>query len=157
MTASTPCRPPCLSVTTGTPPPPTHTTIRSAAISVAIASQLDDPLRLGRRYDPTPFRSVQGDLPSARGREPLGLVALVDGTDELRRVGECGIGRIDDDLGEQRGRAAVPKLVFEPLLKQVADHPLGLGAEDVERVRRRRPCTPRTAAPAGRPAGRCRG
>jgi hypothetical protein len=44
------------------------------------------------------------------------------------------IGR-DDDLREQRRHGCSAQLVDELLLKQIADHPLALGSEQVERVR----------------------
>ena len=44
--------------------------------------------------------------------------------------------RVDDDLGQKCHGTAPRQPVLEFLLEDVADHPLALGAEDVEGVRR---------------------
>src|SRR4029077_17800740 len=67
--------------------------------------------------------------------QPLRLVLVVDRPDRLRRVREGRIIRVDLDERQQRGEALLErKLVAELLLDQVADHPLGLRSEKVERV-----------------------
>jgi hypothetical protein len=64
------------------------------------------------------------------------LLLIVDGADRLGRIRESRILAIDLDQGQQRGQALLEReLVAELLLDQVADHALGLGAEQVERVR----------------------
>ena len=61
---------------------------------------------------------------------------LIDRADELLRAPEGRVRVVDDHLREQRGDgAAALEAVHELLIEQVADHPFGLGAEDVERVR----------------------
>ena len=80
--------------------------------------------------------------PSGLNSQPFSLASRVrvllgvDGPDRLRRVPEGGVVAIDLDQGQQRREALVQwQLVPELLLDEVADHPLGLGAEQVERVR----------------------
>ena len=84
-----------------------------------------------RTYSPSGL-NIQ-PFSAASARPSLGVV---DGTDELRRVGEGGIVAVDLDHREERGERDLGRQeVAELLLDHVADHPLGLGAEDVERVR----------------------
>ena len=60
----------------------------------------------------------------------------VDRTDRLRRVPEGRVRRVDLGHREDRGEGALEREeVPHLLLDDVADHPLGLRAEDVERVR----------------------
>ena len=68
------------------------------------------------------------------GRQPLALLGVVDRADRLARGGEGRVVGIDADLGQQRGQRCGQALVAQRLLQDVADHPLALGAEDVERV-----------------------
>ena len=96
---------------------------------------LEDAQRRRGRHDPTPGGAVLADRPALLGREPLRVGLGVHRTDELGRVGERRVGRVDLGHRQHGGerlleRQQVPQL----LLDQVADHPLGLGAEDVERV-----------------------
>ena len=95
-----------------------------------------------------PFSSASrvGFAPRRRSG-PIGLVGSAN----------AGSSPIDLDQRQQRGEALLEReLVSELLLDQVADHPLGLGAEQVERIRARPPCRPSPAGRAGRPAARCR-
>ena len=70
-----------------------------------------------------------------RGKR-LRLVLGVDRPDELGRVREGRVVRIDlDHREDRRKRDLEGKEVAELLLDEVADHALRLGAEDVERVR----------------------
>ncbi len=60
---------------------------------------------------------------------------VVDRTDELGRILEAGIVRIDLDHRQQRGERHLERQqVAELLLDHVADHALGLRAEHVERI-----------------------
>ncbi len=61
----------------------------------------------------------------------------IDRADELGRLGERGIVRVDLCHGEHRGeRLLEGQQVAQFLLDQVTDHALGLCTEDVEWVRR---------------------
>ena len=71
---------------------------------------------------------------SAASASAVGVV--VDRSDELGRIGERRVVGVDLDHREDRGERHLGRQqVAELLLDQVADHPLGLGAEHVERVR----------------------
>ena len=141
----------------GMPPPPVQMTTAPRSSSQ----------RIGRI---SKIRFGSGEATTRRHLSPSGLIAqpfsaasrsasslLVDRADELGRVGERRVVRVDLDHREDaRERLLERQQVAQLLLDHVADHPLGLGAEDVERVGldllvRRAP-----GAPAARPAGRCR-
>lgn len=64
-----------------------------------------------------------------------GLLAAVDGPDELRRCGEHRVGRVDFSLSDEAQHGFRHPGVPQGLIKPVADHALRLRAEDVERVR----------------------
>ena len=71
---------------------------------------------------------------SAASRSDVSLV--VDRPDRLRRVAEGRVVPVHLDEGQQRREPLLERqLVPELLLDQVADHALGLGPEQVERVR----------------------
>ena len=57
---------------------------------------------------------------------------VVDLADELRRVLERRVGRLDEGLVDDRGDLTAVHRVLERLQQPVADHPLGLRAEHVE-------------------------
>ena len=80
--------------------------------------------------------------PSALTVQPLSAASasasalLVDRADELRGIVEGRIVGVDLDHRQDRRQAEPQRQeVAELLLDEVADHPLRLGAEDVERVR----------------------
>src|SRR5581483_1029312 len=98
--------------------------------------ELDDLARLRRRDHAPHVRPVGGDGPAALGCEPGRLDAVVDRADRLRRPREGRVVLVDDDLGEHGDDAAAAGSSRERLREEVADHPLALRAEDVERVRR---------------------
>jgi hypothetical protein len=58
---------------------------------------------------------------------------LVYGADELRRIGERVVDGIDEHLGEKRRDGTPGHVIRQALIEHVADHPLGLGPQDVER------------------------
>ncbi|KGC52777.1 carbamate kinase domain protein [Burkholderia pseudomallei] len=100
---------------------------------------LEDAPRPRARHDAAELVAVGRDVPAFFPREPLGLVARVDGADRLGRMLERRIGRVHLDLREQRrerrvGRQQVAHFLFD----QIADHPFRLRAEHVERVGRDR-------------------
>jgi len=77
------------------------------------------------------------DRPAALGGQPLRLRLRVDRTDELGRVLERRVVGVDLDHRQQRRERPVEgDEVAELLLDQVADHPLGLRPQDVEREAR---------------------
>ncbi len=60
---------------------------------------------------------------------------VVDGADELGRIGESRVVRVDLDHREDRRKRPLDRQqVADLLLDEVADHALGLGAEDVKRI-----------------------
>ena len=70
---------------------------------------------------------------SASFRASASVVARAD---ELRRVVEGGVVGVDLDHGQdRRERNLERQQVAEFLLDEVADHPLRLGGEDVQRIR----------------------
>src|SRR4051794_10816277 len=97
--------------------------------------ELEDPPRVGRGDDAPPSVAVGSYRPSPRLGEHLGGGRLVHGPDRLRWMLERRVGRIDLDLRQQRGDLARRQDVHQLLLQEVTDHPLALGAEDVERIR----------------------
>ena len=60
---------------------------------------------------------------------------MYTGPNWLRRTFEGGVVGVDDDLCQERGDLAIRELVAESLLEEVADHPLALRTEHVERGR----------------------
>jgi hypothetical protein len=65
------------------------------------------------------------------------LVFAVDRADELCRVVERRVRRVDLSHAEDRGdRLFERQQVAQLLLDQVADHPVGLRPQDVERIGR---------------------
>ena len=79
--------------------------------------------------------------PSGMNAQPFSLLqagrlgGVVDRADRLGRPLEGRIGAVDLDHGQQRRQMALERqLVAELLLEHVADHPLGLRAQDVERI-----------------------
>ena len=95
---------------------------------------LEDPQRLRRRHDAAQVAAVGPEHPTALGHELVGLRRGVERADRLRRVAERGIGGIDLDHREQRRERLLGRQpVAELLLDQVADHPLRLRAQHVER------------------------
>jgi len=97
---------------------------------------LDDPGRLRRCHDAADVQPVRPHRPAALRGEPLADLRLVHRADRLRRHGEARVGGVDDRLREQRCDAAPNgELVQERLVEEIADHPLRLGAEDVQRIR----------------------
>jgi len=76
-----------------------------------------------------------GDVPAPRLGNPPGLRLRVDRPDGFARTAEGRVRRVDLDLGQQDGASAPGgQQVAQLLLDQVADHPLGLGAQDVQGV-----------------------
>src|SRR6185295_1551440 len=96
----------------------------------------EDLLREGGWDDAPEAVAVGPEVPALLVGEPFGLLLRVDRSDRLRRVAERGVVALDLDLRQQRREALFERqLVAELLLDQVADHPLGLRAEHVERIR----------------------
>ena len=140
MTASTPTssRPAGTAVSvyiTGMPPPPAQVTTVSCSSSHSIGSTPKIPLGAGegttrRTWSPSGLKAQP--LSAARA---VGLGRGVDRADGLGRVAERGVVLVDLDHGQQGGDPLVRwEQVAELLLDQVADHALGLRAEDVQRV-----------------------
>ena len=95
--------------------------------------ELDDADRLGRGHDPPPALPVRATLqPFSRGERPPPPV--VDRADELGGRGERRVVGGDERLGDQREHGLADAGVGQRLGEPVADHPLGLGDERVERV-----------------------
>ena len=91
--------------------------------------------RLGRRDHAAEAVAVGLERPALLGRQRVCLRLVVDGSDRLRRIGEGRVGRVDLDLRQERGEPLVLRqLVAQLLLEHVADHPLRLGVQDVERI-----------------------
>ena len=142
---------------TGIPPPPAQITTQPCSSSHSTGST--PKIRCGSG-EGTTRRKLS---PSGLNSHPFSFASraassfVVDRPDRLRRIPERGVVAVDLDQRQQRGEALLQRqLVSELLLDQVADHALGLGAEQVERIRRRPPCRPSPAGRAGRPAARCR-
>jgi hypothetical protein len=77
--------------------------------------------------------SLEG--PSLVGGQRRRLLVGVDRADELGRIAEGGVVRVDLDHREEGGEGNLRReQVAELLLDQVADHPLGLRAEHIQRV-----------------------
>jgi hypothetical protein len=78
---------------------------------------------------------VLNERPALLVLKARGFGRVVEWADRLRRVSERGVGLIDLDHGRRRREMPLEgKLVPQLLLEHVADHPLGLGAEHVERI-----------------------
>ena len=66
---------------------------------------------------------------------PPALIFGVDRSDELGRILEGRIGRVDDRAGDQRGDGpVVAEPIAQLLLDHVPQHPLGLCPEDVKGI-----------------------
>ena len=117
------------------PPPPAQMTIVPFSSSHLIGRC--SKIRVGagegttrRQRSPSGLNAQPYSLAELAG---LGLV--VAGADELRRVVERGVVGVDlDHRQDRRERHLERQEVAELLLDEVADHPLGLGGEDVERI-----------------------
>ena len=118
----------------GMPPPPAQITIVPRSSSHFDRPHLEDPLRRGRRHHAAPLRAVLLERPALLRGDAVRFGLVVHRPHELGRVLERGILRIHLDHREQgRERHFEGEQVPELLLDHVADHPLGLGAEHVER------------------------
>jgi hypothetical protein len=96
----------------------------------------EDALRQRRGHDAAEAFAVGLEHPALILGEPLGVLLRVDRPDRLRRIGEGGVVGVDLHQREKRRETLLERqLVPELLLDQVADHPLRLGSEQVERVR----------------------
>jgi hypothetical protein len=98
--------------------------------------QLDDAAGLRRGDDPSPPRAVRRDRPAAPALHVRRGRRVVHRADRLGGRPERGIRGIHHDLGEDRREPVRREVGTELLLEDVADHPLGLRVEHVERVRR---------------------
>ena len=97
-------------------------------------AMLEDAQRLRRRHDAPQAVAVGLEHPAAVGGELVGLRGGVERADRLRRIAERRIVGVDLDHREQRRERLVERQpVAELLLDQVADHPLRLRTEHVER------------------------
>ena len=120
----------------GMPPPPVQITTAPCSSSQRIGRI--SKIRFGSGEATTRRHLSPSGLigPALLGGQLVGLGLVVDRADELGRVLERGIVRVDlDHRQERRERPLDRQQVAQLLLDHVADHPLGLGAEDVERVR----------------------
>ena len=96
---------------------------------------LEDPGRQRRRDDAPPGVAVRLEDPALLGGQPIGGSLVVDRADELGRVGERRVVGVDlDHRQDRRERHLERQPVAQLLLEHVADHALGRGPEDVERV-----------------------
>ena len=92
-------------------------------------------LRDRGRHDAPEAVAVRLERPALLAREAVGLRLVVDRADRLRRVVEGGSLRSTSIIVSRVASALLERQqVAELLLDQVADHALGLGAEQVERV-----------------------
>ena len=98
---------------------------------------LHDPLRPRRADDAAPPGPVRLDHPASLGSQPRRIIAGVHLAHELGGIGEGRVGRLDERLVDDGGHLPPGQAVLHRLEQPVADHPLRLRAEDVERVRRR--------------------
>lgn len=121
------------SAVTGTPPPPAQNE-RAAAHQFVDGLRLQDPFGCRGGDDATPAGGVGGDVPATfaggRGRDGVGIHLA----DELRGVPEGRVVGPDEGMGDQRGDPAAGQGVVQGADQQGADHALGLGAEQVQRV-----------------------
>jgi hypothetical protein len=79
--------------------------------------------------------TVGRDTPAVLFGELVRLLLGVAGSDELGRVGERGIGRIDHRLSDQtEDRFAHPR-VAQRLDQPIVDHALGLRDQIIQRIR----------------------
>ena len=103
----------------------------------SIASSSTISFRLGRGDDAAEVVRRRGDRPAALARRAR-CASRSEYTGPIGFVGcaKAGSSRVDEHLRQQRDDVALGELVAERLDEQVADHPLALRAEDVERVRR---------------------
>ena len=96
-------------------------------------ADLEDPLRPRRRDHPPPVWPVGLDVPTLLARERLRGGLVVDRPHELGRVVERRIVGIDLDHRQEGRKGPIEREeVADLLLDHIADHPLGLSAEDVE-------------------------
>ena len=136
MTASTPTswRSTPGAYIVGMPPPPAQMTTAPCS-SIQRIGRISK-IRLAGVTGPRAASWPIGlDLPALLGRERCRGGFVVDRSDELGRVAERRVLGIDLDHGqERRERSLEREQVPELLLDEIADHPLRLRAEDVERV-----------------------
>ncbi len=95
----------------------------------------EDPSRRRRGDHTAHVVAVRFECPALVRGQGLGLGLGVDRADGLGRVAERGVVLVDLDHGQQGSDPLVRwEQVAELLLDEVADHALGLRAEDVQRV-----------------------
>ena len=100
-------------------------------------TQLEDASGLGRGHYPPHVVAIGLEHPAPLLGHGASRFLVVDGSDGLGGLGERRIGRVDLDHREQRrDRALEGHQVAQLLFHEVPDHALGLGTEDIERVRR---------------------
>ncbi len=90
--------------------------------------------RFGRGHHPAPGGPVAADHPAALSGQFMCLALIVDGTDELRGAGEGRVTGIDQRLADEAAGVPAWQRAAQCPDQPVADHPLGLRAERVERV-----------------------
>lgn len=108
----------------------------TAPVRSSASMELISKIRRGwARHDPAPLVAVLPHRPALRSRKLAGIRLAVHRPHELGGILHGRIVGVHFDHRENRGdrflrRDQVPELLFD----EVADHALGLGTEDVERV-----------------------
>ena len=134
ITASTPRRSPSAPRLTGIPPPPAQMTTAPLATSVRIVASSSGICGSGeattRRHESPSGRTSH---PRSRGDAPA-LLLGVDLSDELGGMFERRVVGVHQRLAHQAHHLVARQRVLEGLQEEVADHPLGLGPQNVEGV-----------------------
>ena len=139
------------------PPPPAQMTTVPFLQHPFDRPELEDALRQRRRDDPAPLGAVLLEHPPFFRRQPVGLVLIVDRADELRRVGEGGIGRIDLHHRQERREWHLERKHDCRVPARACTRSCPRSRRRARRGDRARPrYRPAPGAPGDRPAARCR-
>lgn len=95
---------------------------------------LQDPFRYRGGHHAAPAAGVPGDVPTPLARQGPSRLPGVGLPHEFRGSCEGRIVGPYEGVGDERGDPATGQGVVEGAGQQGADHPLGLGAEQVQRI-----------------------